>query len=204
MQSSNLNEVGTHTVQATVALEKYPTVRLFVTFQLTIQPCQIETFLAVDLADQVYNVFEIAKLFSLTPFKQEPACNYPVTYTFEMINPYSGMLPSWISVTNGLDFKIQTNNIADAGRYLIRVKGSVMETQGNPIPTILNKFTSFTLEVANLCFEDVITPTTYGTFAQIQYLISTTGPKMIPLAFNQKTVGCPFELDLLVVDNVTS
>jgi len=27
---------------------------------------------------------------------------------------------------------------------------------------------------------------------------------MIPLAFNQKTVGCPFELDLLVVDNVTS
>ena len=108
-----------------------------------------------------------------------------------------------MTVTNGLDLKILTNNIADAGIYLIRVKGSVIEIQGKPIPTILNEFTSFTISVGNVCIEDVITPTSYGTLAQIQYLISTTGSKIIPLAFNQKTLGCPFELELHVVDNLT-
>jgi len=97
---------------------------------LTIQPCQIETFEAVDFADQVYNVFEVAKALTLAPFTQEPACNYAVTYTITTISPSQGPLPSWITVTNSLDLSIQTDIIANVGLYLIKVQGSVVETPG--------------------------------------------------------------------------
>ena len=68
MESSDMNEVGTHIVQATVILARYTSVRRSETFQLTIYPCKITSFESPEIDDQSYDVFMIPKVFTTPVF----------------------------------------------------------------------------------------------------------------------------------------
>ena len=180
-QSNKLEEVGEHNVFATVALEKYPRVRKQVSFKLNILSCEISAFTAVDQIDQLYNVFTGPKEFTLKSFEQEPACEYDVEYTYEVMSPVdaAGDLPDFVDLTDKLKMIVESDDIDNLGDYLIKVKGRVVENPDATIVNFLEKTTFFTILMKNGCLEDVIEPVTYGIAETQEYVIGTDNTKEV-------------------------
>ena len=83
----------------------------------------------------------------LKSFEQEPACEYDVEYTFEVLSPIdaAGDLPDFVTVANKLEMTVESNDIDTLGDYLVQVKGKVVENPDAAFIVYLEKTTFFTI-----------------------------------------------------------
>ena len=95
----------------------------------------------------MYNVFTGPKEFTLKGFEQEPACQYDIEYTFEVLSPAdaAGDLPDFVTVADKLKMTVESNDIDNLGDYLVQVKGKVIENPDAAIIVYLEKTTFFTI-----------------------------------------------------------
>ena len=90
--------------------------------------CIVTDMDEVPVADQLYIVYNSAKLFSADFFTLTPTCGYDLDYLIQIKDLTTGVytpLPSWISNVADLDFSVQTDDPSNVGEYHISILGSV-------------------------------------------------------------------------------